>query len=173
MKKKLFARAIFGLAVVVLFSGCGSTGPAPATSPPPSTTTPVTTPPLTTPPATTPPATTPPATTPPATTPPVTTPPATTPPATTPPAKTQGPYDVWIQGFSFNPPVLTVPVGTVVTWTNMDADMHDVTGDFPDGHFTQQITGSGGTLTYKFTKAGTYNYVCSIHAGMSGKIIVQ
>jgi plastocyanin len=75
-------------------------------------------------------------------------------------------------GFSFNPSILTVKVGTTVTWTNKDPDTHDVTSD-PRGLFSQQLPGSGGTFSYTFTTAGTYNYVCTLHTGMSGSIVVK
>lgn len=130
------------------------------------------------PPSTTPISTTPPAnneTIPPAV--PPTTPPvdnATPPAVITPPAQSpqQGPHEVWIQGFSFNPPILTVDVGTTVMWTNKDGDLHDVYSD-PPGIFGQQLPGSGGTASHTFNQAGTYNYVCTLHAGMSGTIVVK
>ncbi len=143
-----------------------------AKSTPPTTSPLSPTPPVTTPPAanTTPPVITPPANN----TTPVITPPAanTTPPVTVAPAQAPGPNEVWIQGYTFVPQKLTVKAGTTVTWTNKDTDPHDVTSD-PPGLFTELVPGPGGTFSYMFSTPGTYNYVCTIHPGMAGTIIVQ
>jgi plastocyanin len=32
--------------------------------------------------------------------------------------------------------------------------------------------GSGGTFSFTFTQDGTYDYICSIHPSMKGKITV-
>ena len=37
--------------------------------------------------------------------------------------------DVTIQNFAFNPPSITVKVGTTVRWTNQDSATHSVTSD--------------------------------------------
>ena len=116
---------------------------------------------------------------------PATPPPSTTPAAPTKPAApttpttpttpsvpvTQGPNEVWAQGFSFNPATITVKVGTTISWTNKDADQHDVTSD--TGLFTRQINLGGSSFNYTFDKPGTYNYFCGVHPGMTGKVIVQ
>jgi plastocyanin len=165
MEKEITTMAKKGLGlvalvvVVVLVAACAQPAVPPATTPPPAT---IPSPVTTTPPVITPPATT--------TPPPVTTPPS----VITPPDKVpvRGPNDVWIQGFTFTPQVLTVALGTTVTWTNKDQDPHDVTSD-PAGLFGQQLSGLGGTFSFPFTKAGTYNYVCTIHPGMAGSIVVK
>lgn len=92
-------------------------------------------------------------------------------PATPTTPVTQGPNEVWVQGFSFNPATITVKVGTTVSWTNKDNDQHDVTSD--TGIFSRQIILGGPSFNYTFDKPGTYNYVCGVHPGMTGKVIVQ
>jgi plastocyanin len=82
-----------------------------------------------------------------------------------------GANEVWIQNMAFNPSSITVAAGTTVTWTNKDAITHTVTSDsnlFNSGN----ITGSS-TFSFKFDTAGTYNYHCSIHNSMTGKVIVN
>jgi len=79
--------------------------------------------------------------------------------------------EVWIQGNSFNPASLTVPVNTTVKWTNKDAAAHTVTstsGAFDSGNIV-----SGNVYTKQFTTAGTYPYKCTLHSNMNGTIIVQ
>ena len=168
MQLKTIAAVVIAATILIE----GSCGPAtPTTTPPPANTPPVSTPPVTTPPATTPPTTTPPVTTPPSTTPPVTTPPFTTPPVTTPPPDVRGPYEVWAQGGNtFNPGILTVPVGTTVVWKNKDSVAHTVVSNTGLFYGTLNV---GGNFSYTFTKAGDYEYNCDIHAGMAGAIHVQ
>jgi plastocyanin len=89
----------------------------------------------------------------------------------------KGGNTVSISGMAFSPASLTVSVGTIVTWTNNDAMTHTVTSDtglFDSGSITATGGyGGGGTYSYTFTAAGTYNYHCSIHPMMTAKIIVQ
>ncbi len=76
-----------------------------------------------------------------------------------------------IQGFKFTPATVTVPAGTTVTWVNRDEDVHTVVS-------TTQAFRSGGLETdeaysYKFTKPGVYQYFCTLHPLMTGKVIVK
>jgi plastocyanin len=78
---------------------------------------------------------------------------------------------VTIKNFAFDPSTLTVSVGTNVTWTNEDSVSHQVNGE--NGLFESSILSSGQSYTFRFLTPGTYNYTCSIHPSMQGKIIVQ
>jgi plastocyanin len=93
------------------------------------------------------------------------------------PSTGKGTNTVTISGMAFSPVSLTVAVGTVVTWTNNDSVAHTVTSDtkvFDSGSITAAGGyGGGGTYSYTFTAAGTYNYHCTIHSMMTAKIIVQ
>ena len=111
---------------------------------------------------------------------PVTTPaaavlqPVTTAPTTNSTAKLQGSsqMDVLIRGSAFEPSILSVPVGTSVTWTNKDGDPHAIKCDLP-GTFNGLAQQNGGTFSFTFTKAGTFNYYCDLHDCMIGTIIVN
>ena len=81
------------------------------------------------------------------------------------------PNTVTMSNLSFSPSTLTVSVGTSVTWKNNDSVQHSVTSD--TGLFDSGLFNAGGSYSHTFSTAGTYNYHCSIHAGMTGKIIVQ
>ena len=77
--------------------------------------------------------------------------------------------DVEIQNASFNPNSITISNGDTVKWTNLDPGVHSVVGtDFSSGDIA-----SGKSYEHKFTKAGTYNYYCSIEPSMKGAVIVK
>lgn len=78
---------------------------------------------------------------------------------------------VSIEGFAFSPAVLTIPVGTTVTWTNNDGTNHTVTSD--GGAFDSGALGSGDTFQFTFDEAGSYPYHCTIHPNMTGTIVVE
>ncbi len=78
---------------------------------------------------------------------------------------------VKIDNFSFTPATITVPVGTTVRWTNHDDIPHTVVSD--DKTFKSKALDTDEQFTYTFTKAGTYNYFCSIHPKMTGVVVVK
>ncbi len=78
---------------------------------------------------------------------------------------------VTVANFSFQPATITVPVGTTVTWTNTDSAGHTVAAD--DGSFTSGTLGTGAMFSQTFSTAGTFAYHCSIHASMTGTVVVQ
>jgi len=79
--------------------------------------------------------------------------------------------EVKIDNFSFGPAALTVPVGTMVTWTNRDDIPHTVVST--EGVFKSKVLDTDEKFSFTFSKAGTYPYFCSIHPKMTGKVIVQ
>jgi plastocyanin len=76
---------------------------------------------------------------------------------------------VSISNFAFDPAVLTVKVGTTVTWTNNDIVAHTVT--FTDVA-NSPVLNRGDHFSRTFTKVGTYSYICSIHPFMHGMVVV-
>ena len=82
----------------------------------------------------------------------------------------QGGPAVSISDFKFNPAKLTVPVGTMVTWTNQDEEPHTVAAK--DGSFHSPGMDTHATYTFRFTTAGSYDYICSIHPFMTGTVVV-
>lgn len=67
----------------------------------------------------------------------------------------------------FEPAVIEVFVGETVTWTWEGSQPHDVDG----GEFQSEVQTSG-TFDYTFETAGEYQYVCNIHSGMKGTVVV-
>lgn len=78
----------------------------------------------------------------------------------------------------FEPPTLNVPVGTTVTWKNSDSTLHTVTsGSAESGTsgtiFDSSYLAAGKTFQHTFSGAGTFDYYCTLHPFMKGKIIVE
>ena len=76
-----------------------------------------------------------------------------------------------IDNFVFGPQTITVPVGTTVTWTNKDDIPH--TSVSTEGVFKSKVLDTDENFSYKFIKAGTYPYYCTIHPKMTGKVVVR
>jgi plastocyanin len=79
--------------------------------------------------------------------------------------------EVKIDNFAFTPAELTVPVGTTVTWVNRDDTPHTVVDK--NKAFRSKPLDTKDSFTFTFASAGTFDYVCSLHPNMSGKIIVK
>ena len=78
---------------------------------------------------------------------------------------------VAIERFEFSPPVLKVPVGTTVAWTNHDPLQHTVTAD--DDLFDSLLLESGSIFSRVFDIPGTFHYKCRLHPNMQGRIEVR
>jgi len=92
-------------------------------------------------------------------------------PAAGPPEDSNDKYRVTIDNFSFTPASLTVPAGTTVTWVNRDDVPHTVVST--EKKFKSPVLDTEEQFSYKLTDPGTYEYYCSIHPKMTGKIVVQ
>ena len=78
---------------------------------------------------------------------------------------------VSIDNFSFTPMELTVSPGTQVTWTNKDDVPHTVSS--VDRKFKSEALDTDEKFSFTFKDPGTYEYFCSVHPKMTGKIIVE
>jgi len=78
---------------------------------------------------------------------------------------------------TFQPSDVVVPLGSTVTWTNTDAEAHDVTPSDPsfslDLDFFSPIVDPGMQWSFTFVTPGVYAYMCDLHANMIGTITVQ
>jgi plastocyanin len=83
------------------------------------------------------------------------------------------PYRVAISSHKFVPKTLTVPVGTTVTWENLDVVPHTVTRTADEGGWDSGRLSHHDTFTHRFTAPGTYLYICVPHPGMQGAIVVE
>ena len=69
----------------------------------------------------------------------------------------------------FTPAAIQVPAGTEVTWSFKDGLVpHDVVGDgFSSGEPRRK-----GAFAHTFDRPGTFPYRCTVHDGMTGRVIV-
>jgi len=87
--------------------------------------------------------------------------------ASDPPAKDV--TQVVAHDLSFSPATIQVPAPTKVTWSFQDGQVpHNVHG---------QGWGSGdpqrsGTFAHTFDQPGTYDYACTLHPRMTGRVVV-
>ena len=75
-----------------------------------------------------------------------------------------------VKGCLFGPTVLRAPVGATVTWTNQDVVPHAIAGSgwvAAENPITQ-----GASVSHTFDQAGIYTYMCYVHPGMAGVIVV-
>ncbi len=77
---------------------------------------------------------------------------------------------VTIDNFTFSPEALNVAAGTTVTWLNRDDIPHTVVAK--DRTFRSKALDTEDSYSLTFAKAGTFDYFCSLHPHMTGRIIV-
>ena len=71
----------------------------------------------------------------------------------------------------FVPEKVTARVGQSVRWTNQDDVQHTVKAS-KGADFESKTLSKGDTYVAKLTKAGTIDYVCTIHPSQRGTITV-
>jgi len=79
--------------------------------------------------------------------------------------------EIKVDNFTFAPETLTVPVNSTVSWVNKDDIPHVIAAN--DGSFKSKALDTDQKYSYTFSKPGTYQYYCSIHPKMVGKVVVQ
>jgi plastocyanin len=74
--------------------------------------------------------------------------------------------------YAFAPSSLSIAVGDRVRVVNDDTTHHTFTDA---GVFDSGDLGQNASYTYRFTKAGTFDFVCSYHdaVGMNGSVTVR
>jgi plastocyanin len=78
---------------------------------------------------------------------------------------------VMIKDMKYQPPILTVKVGSTVEWKNADIVAHSVTA--VDNSFDSRIIAPGGSWKFVAKKVGSFDYICTLHPNMRAKLIVQ
>ncbi len=82
---------------------------------------------------------------------------------------------ITIKNFAFDPQTLTVNAGSTVRWVNYDRVTHRIVFIDTAGRDTDVDSNplsASQSWSSKFDKPGTYDYYCTIHTDMKGKIIV-
>jgi len=88
------------------------------------------------------------------------------------PAPTAPQVVIW--EYKFKPQALTVSVGTPVNWVNRDMTPHTATHrSFSDEPFDSGNMTANAEFLHTFKTPGTYSYLCVLHQGMTGTIVVQ
>jgi plastocyanin len=80
-------------------------------------------------------------------------------------------HTVTLSHIRYHPAALSIKRGDTVRWLWQDKGTeHNVTGRGFKSH-----TMTKGSFSVRFTRAGTYNYHCTIHVfeGMRGKVVVK
>jgi nitrite reductase (NO-forming) len=78
----------------------------------------------------------------------------------------------------FVPAETSVPAGTTVTWSNDDTTIHTVVEGSPQAGasgepaFDSSIIAPAATWEHTFDAAGEFDYYCSLHPFMTGKVTV-
>lgn len=97
-------------------------------------------------------------------------------PTTTTAAVAPSTVAIAIKGFIFQPGDITVKPGTTIRWTNEDEILHTATSGAPpgtaDNRFNGEMDGKGKSFSVKLDQPGTYEYFCSRHNSMTGRITV-
>jgi len=75
------------------------------------------------------------------------------------------------------PSSIKIKQNAVITWKNMDSEMHTVTSGIvmvgPDNVFSSGLISPEETFSYKFTTMRPYDYYCMLHPWMTGSVIVE
>lgn len=79
---------------------------------------------------------------------------------------------VTIKDIKFMPHDVVVRVGQKVRWANEDKVAHNVVAT-KGASFESENLDAGDTFSYTPRKTGTIDYVCTIHSGQDGKLIVR
>jgi len=78
-------------------------------------------------------------------------------------------FRITILDSSFSPNNAFVPRGKEITFLNTDKAIHRIKGEnFDSGNLS-----SGESFNFKFENSGTYEYTCSVHPNVKGKITVK
>ena len=79
-------------------------------------------------------------------------------------------HEIKIEGMRFALPTVSVNRGDTVTWRNNDVVPHTATSE---GHFDSGAIAPGKTFSKKMDRPGAYDYICTYHPGMKGRIEVK
>ena len=78
---------------------------------------------------------------------------------------------VAIKDFAFEPAMVTVTVGTTVTWTNADDEPHLVVSTTKA--FQSEVLDTNQSYAFEFDVPGKYEYYCTLHPHMKGIVQVR
>lgn len=83
----------------------------------------------------------------------------------------EGVVRVDIRDYAFAPAEIRIRAGQTVVWTNRDAVGHTSTST--SGGWDSRLLTTGESYRMTFEQAGTYEYVCTPHPNMRGRVVVE
>lgn len=86
-------------------------------------------------------------------------------------ASAEGGTKVSIANFAFTPAEIAISPGGSVTWNNDDGAPHGL--EYQDGAKGTNLLLPGASFSRQFDRAGTYDYHCSVHPYMTGRVVVR
>ena len=78
---------------------------------------------------------------------------------------------VTIANFEFTPGEIRIAPGETVTWTNVDGAPHGL--EYHDNVRGTDLLLPGASFSRRFDRPGTYEYHCSVHPYMTGRVVVR
>ena len=88
-------------------------------------------------------------------------------------ATSGGEIEIGMKNLQFEPKDVSAQVGQTVKWVNNESIPHNAVSQDGPQTFESDTFGKDGTYELKLTKAGTIDYVCTLHPGMEGSIKVE
>ncbi len=83
----------------------------------------------------------------------------------------KGGAKVSIANFAFTPGEITIAPGETITWTNDDGAPHGL--EYHDGAKGVDPLLPGSSFSRRFDRPGAYEYNCSVHPYMTGRVVVR
>jgi plastocyanin len=88
------------------------------------------------------------------------------------PHPTPGRFRIYTHGKQFEPSTLVVPLGSTISFPNLDTILHNVFSVSPGANFDLGLLAEGKSGEYTFTKAGTVFINCNVHQLMQANVLV-
>ena len=84
-----------------------------------------------------------------------------------------GTRTVVVEDIDFKPRTVTIHKGSTVRWSFRDGPTEHNVRSRGRPRFTGSSVKSTGTHAVRFRRSGTYRYVCTLHPGMAGRVVVR
>ena len=86
----------------------------------------------------------------------------------------EGLIEAKIENSAFVPSEIRIKAGSKITWTNNDNSMHTITSESGEkAELNSKILSKGEAYGHVFSTPGVFNYHCTIHSNMKGKVVVE
>lgn len=85
---------------------------------------------------------------------------------------TPGRYRIYTHGKQFEPSTLVIPLGSTISFPNLDTILHNVFSVSPGGSFDLGLLAEGKSADYTFNKAGAVSINCNVHQLMQANVLV-